>query len=61
MDQFITQAKSNPLAKGINEIFLPGEIELKLRQQRMIEGLSSVTLADLRREGEISGIEYDLK
>lgn len=63
MDEFILSVKANPRAPGVEEVFLPGEIELKLKQQRMADGIpvSKVTLDDLKREGEICGVAYDLE
>ena len=48
---------------GVQEIFLPGEIELKMRQRRLAEGipLPAVTLNELKNEGELCGIAYDLE
>ncbi|WP_371375223.1 Ldh family oxidoreductase [Sporomusa aerivorans] len=63
MDQFIVSVKSNPKAKGVEEIFLPGERGLKLKQKRLQEGipLPRITLDSLRQEGEACGIRYDLE
>lgn len=63
MDEFIRSVKANPKAKGVEEIFLPGEIELRLKKRRLAEGIpvARVTLDDLKREGEQSGLPYDLE
>lgn len=63
MDNFILSIKANAPAKGVQEIFLPGEIELKMKQRRLAEGipLPPVTVNELRKEGELCGVSYDLE
>ncbi len=63
MDKFIRSVKTNPKAKGIEEIFLPGEIELRLKNKRMEEGipLARIILDELKREGELCSATYDLE
>lgn len=63
MDKFIRSAKENPKAKGIEEIFLPGEIELRLKMKRTEEGIpfGRITLDELKHESELSGVTYDLE
>ena len=38
-DTFIAHVKSSPPAAGVEEIFLPGEIELRVKQQRAKDGI----------------------
>jgi len=63
MDRFILSIKSNTKASGVQEIFLPGEMELKMRQRRSVEGipLSRLTLDELMGEGISSGVTYTLE
>ncbi|MFA6506181.1 MAG: Ldh family oxidoreductase [Treponemataceae bacterium] len=53
MDTMIRDIKSNPRAKGVDEIFLPGEIEHRKREKRIAEGipLGLKTYADLEAIG----------
>lgn len=63
MDSFICSIKANTPAKGVQEIFLPGEIELKIKQRRNAEGipLPRVTLDELRNEGKLCNVPYTLE
>lgn len=63
MDKFILSVKNSPKAKGVEEVFLPGERGLNKKKQRLQEGipLAQVTLDDLRREGEVCGVPYNLE
>src|ERR1700682_6367720 len=58
MEAFIAELKSVPLAKGVDEVFYPGELEarndLRFRQQGI--GLPDDTVADLGRIGAKIGI-----
>jgi len=62
VDELIVSIKNSPKAKGVEEIFLPGELELRRKAQRIKDGipLSVVTLADLKRQGEEYGIPCTL-
>ncbi len=62
VDELVTIIKTSPKAKGVSEVFLPGEIEARTRQQRLEKGipLSTVTLDDIRREGEALGVPFTL-
>ncbi len=62
VDELITIIKTSPKAKGVNEVFLPGEIEARTRRERLDKGipLSTLTLDELRREGEAYGVPYTL-
>jgi LDH2 family malate/lactate/ureidoglycolate dehydrogenase len=61
MDAYITELKSVPLAKGIEEVFYPGEIEARNDLRYRDEGieLPDDTFADLVRVGRESGIPVD--
>lgn len=60
IDQMVTEVKANPPAKGVNEIFLPGEIEWRSREKRLHEGipLSPVIINELKNEGQIYGVDW---
>ncbi len=62
MDRFILSVKAAPKAKGVREIYLPGEIELRMKQQRLQDGipLDRVIFEDLKREGEACGLQCKL-
>jgi LDH2 family malate/lactate/ureidoglycolate dehydrogenase len=60
MDAFIGEIKSVPLAKETNEIFYPGEMEARsdTRQRRDGIELPEDTVAELRRLGQESGVDF---
>ena len=62
MEQYIEKLKSVPLAKGFDEVFYPGEIEVRNDARFRREGLSlpEDTLADLRRIAQETGLEAKL-
>ncbi|MDR3561858.1 MAG: Ldh family oxidoreductase [Negativicutes bacterium] len=62
VDQLVVSIKNSPKAQGIDEIFLPGEIELRRKALRLKEGipLSVVTLEDLQRLGQEYGVPCTL-
>lgn len=61
VDQMIDEIKSSPKATGVNEIFLPGEIEFNNEKNRLIEGinLSQEVYAELKRAGELCGVNLE--
>jgi LDH2 family malate/lactate/ureidoglycolate dehydrogenase len=63
IDQMIREIKSGPKAKNVPEIFLPGEIEARRKQDRLAAGIPIArnVLDELKREGETSGIPYSLE
>jgi LDH2 family malate/lactate/ureidoglycolate dehydrogenase len=63
IDQMIREIKSSPKAKNVSEIFLPGEIEARNKQERLIAGIpiGRVVLDELKRDGETSGVPYSLE
>ncbi len=60
IDEFISSVKESPAGAGVDEIFLPGEIELRTKEKRLRDGipLPEVTLRELRQAGEESGIAF---
>lgn len=62
MDQMIREIKRSTPAKGVQEIFLPGEIELRKKQQRLKEGipLSPAVIQELKEEGALANIPWIL-
>lgn len=63
VDQMIREIKQNKPAENVAEIFLPGEIELRKKAERLTTGIPvpQVVLADLKREGELCSVEYNLE
>jgi LDH2 family malate/lactate/ureidoglycolate dehydrogenase len=63
MDRMIREIKSSTPAENVAEIYLPGEIELRKKQQRLIEGIpfSEAVLHDLRNEGQLCKVPYTLE
>lgn len=53
LDTMIREIKNSPRAKGVEEIFLPGEMEHRKRQQRLADGipLGAKTYSDLAEIG----------
>jgi len=62
MEQFVSEIKSVPPAKGFDEIFYPGEMEARNDASNRREGLAfpDDTLADLRRIAGETGLESQL-
>jgi LDH2 family malate/lactate/ureidoglycolate dehydrogenase len=62
MDRFIVGVKANTLAKGAREIYLPGEIELRLKEARLKNGIpvSPIVFSELREEAETAGVAWNL-
>ena len=62
MEQFITEIKAVPTAKGFDEVFYPGEIEANNDKRNRREGIlfPDDTLADLRRIAKETGLEARL-
>ncbi len=63
IDQMIREIKGNPKAGGIDEIYLPGEIELLKKEVRLTEGIpiTEAVLAELKELGQELGVEYSLE
>ena len=63
VDRMIEQVKSGEKAEGVQEIYLPGEIEMRQRAENLRAGtvpLLPSTYAALRKFKEEFGIESDL-
>jgi len=62
MEQFISEIKAVPLAKGFDEVFYPGEIEARNDARNRKEGIQfpEDTLADLKRIARETGLEAQL-
>jgi LDH2 family malate/lactate/ureidoglycolate dehydrogenase len=60
MDRIITEIKSSTPAKGVAEIFLPGEIELRRREKWLQQGIpmAAAIVDELKREGEQWGVRF---
>jgi LDH2 family malate/lactate/ureidoglycolate dehydrogenase len=60
MEAMIAGIKAVPLAKGVNEVFYPGEIEARNDRRFRAEGLTipADTIAELRQTGKDLGIEH---
>jgi LDH2 family malate/lactate/ureidoglycolate dehydrogenase len=62
MEQYITEIKSVPAARGFDEVFYPGEIEARNDARNRAEGLllPDDTLADLARIARETGLQSKL-
>ena len=62
MEQFVSELKAVPLAKGFDEVFYPGEIEANNDARHRKEGIlfPDDTLADLKRIARETGLESGL-
>ena len=60
MDTMIREIKALPTAKGVNEVFLPGEIEIHNQQRREKEGipLPPTTVSDLQKLSSEYGVPW---
>jgi LDH2 family malate/lactate/ureidoglycolate dehydrogenase len=60
MDSMIAEIKNSTPAKGVGEIFLPGEIELRRREKWLKEGIpmAAAIVKELRQEGEQQGVRF---
>ena len=56
----VEHTKATPKLNGVDEIFLPGEIEARCRQERLRGGipLASTTVDLVRTLGRECGIEW---
>ncbi|MDR1316413.1 MAG: Ldh family oxidoreductase [Spirochaetales bacterium] len=63
METIIREIKALPRIEGVMEIFLPGEIEMRLRKQRMREGIqiTDVVYQELKDLGEKYGVQFSLE
>jgi LDH2 family malate/lactate/ureidoglycolate dehydrogenase len=62
MEIIINEIKALPRIEGIAEIFLPGEIEQRMRKQRMLDGIdiTDVVYQELKGLGEKYDVEFIL-
>jgi LDH2 family malate/lactate/ureidoglycolate dehydrogenase len=60
VEQLIDEVKSVPPARGINEIFFPGELEARAKAQNTTRGLTlpTQTVEDLRNLGRATGVPF---
>jgi LDH2 family malate/lactate/ureidoglycolate dehydrogenase len=58
MEQLVDEVKSVPLARGFDDVFLPGELEARAARQNLAQGLSlpQQTLDDLRELAGSAGV-----
>lgn len=54
VDWMVNEIKNSPLAEGVKEILVPGEIEYKVEQKRKVEGIpiSEQVLEDMQKLSE---------
>ena len=62
MEQLIGEIKGLPRIEGVDEIFLPGEIEMRRRRQRKAEGIriTGVVYREMMELGKRYGVEFTL-
>ena len=62
MDQFIDQVKNSPKGTEVNEIYLPGEIELRKKKYSLQNGidLADVTIRELKNACEQLNVPFSL-
>jgi LDH2 family malate/lactate/ureidoglycolate dehydrogenase len=58
MERLVAEVKSVPLAQGFDEVFFPGELEVRAAREHLQQGLSlpRQTLDDLRRLAAATGV-----
>ena len=63
MDQIITEIKLCRRAEGVEQIFIPGEIEFLTQERRLREGIpvSRTTLFELQQLASQFGVDFDLE
>ncbi|MEK5269416.1 Ldh family oxidoreductase [Aeribacillus sp. FSL K6-8394] len=61
VDQMIEEIKSSPKAHGVDEIYLPGEIEFNNEKKRRVEGifLTKEVYEDIKAVGEEVGVNIE--
>ena len=62
IEQLVGEIKSLPRIEGVDEIFLPGEIEMRRRKQRIAEGIhiTSVVYNEMKDLGEHYGVRFNM-
>jgi LDH2 family malate/lactate/ureidoglycolate dehydrogenase len=60
MDGMIADLKDTPPAEGVEEIWMPGEMERRRREERLRDGfpVSRVVLDEVRAVGAELGIQW---
>jgi LDH2 family malate/lactate/ureidoglycolate dehydrogenase len=60
MDGMIDDLKNTPQAEGVDEIWLPGEMEMRKREERLRNGfpVSKVVLDEVRAAGAECGVKW---
>ncbi|MFH1539924.1 MAG: Ldh family oxidoreductase [bacterium] len=60
MDEYFDELKSQPTAPGVSEILIPGEPELRRKEERLRDGcpVRKEDIELLRKLGEDSGVEF---
>ena len=60
MDEYITAIKASGAADGVDEIFMPGEIEFRTEQRYLKEGvpLAPATVEELTELARRLGLEF---
>jgi LDH2 family malate/lactate/ureidoglycolate dehydrogenase len=63
MDRMVDTIKSSKRREGVAEIFIPGELEYRRRQDYLKNGipLDQPTRESLRKEAEEAGVPYDVE
>jgi LDH2 family malate/lactate/ureidoglycolate dehydrogenase len=63
MDRMVDTIKSSKRRDGVEEIFIPGELEHRRRRDYLENGipLDAPTRESLRREAEAAGVPYDVE
>jgi LDH2 family malate/lactate/ureidoglycolate dehydrogenase len=61
VDRMIDEVKAVRRVRGVEEIFVPGEIEHHIEQNRLASGipLGAETVAELAEVGRLCGVELD--
>jgi amino acid adenylation domain-containing protein len=62
VDQMLKQVKSGKRMEGVEEIFAPGEMEMKARERNLREGvpLLATTVRALREHGDAAGLKTEI-
>ena len=65
MDRLVSRIKGNPLARGVDEIFMPGEIVARLETERRKTGIPYMQtdlhlLAELASEYGVAAMKYNV-
>jgi LDH2 family malate/lactate/ureidoglycolate dehydrogenase len=63
MDRMVDNLKSSKRREGVDEIFVPGELEFRRKERYLKEGipLDQPTRDSLKKDAEIAGTPYDIE